>query len=153
MPAHIFATAQYGRDHIVRQNVDRHADQRQRENRLAAHCIDVGQRIGRGNAAEVVRIVDDRHEKVGGGDNGLLVVQAVDGCIVGGFRADQQVGKGRQRHAALEQVGEDAGRNLAATAAAVRETREARHSWIRSNVIGHGRSGRCYQVCVEDGRQ
>ena len=93
--ADIFAAAQHRRDHIVRQHIDRHADQRQRENRLTAHRIDVGERIGRRNAAEIVRIVDNRHEEIGGGDDRLLIVQAVHGGIVGGLGADQQVGKRR----------------------------------------------------------
>ena len=86
-----FAALQHLRDHFMRQHVDRHADEREREDRLAAHRVDVGQRVGRGDAAEVERIVDDRHEEVGRRDDRLLVVELVDGGIVGGVVADQQV--------------------------------------------------------------
>ena len=41
-----------------------------------AHGVDVGDRVGRGNAAEIVRIVDDGHEEIGGGDERLRVVDA-----------------------------------------------------------------------------
>ena len=55
-----------------RQHGDRHADQRQREQRARAHRVDVRQRVGRGDAAEVVRVVDDRHEEVGRRDDRVL---------------------------------------------------------------------------------
>ena len=75
----------------VRQHVDRHADQRQRQDRPAAHRIDVADGVGRGDAAEVERVVDDRHEEVGGGDQRLLVVELIDGRVVGGLDAHQQL--------------------------------------------------------------
>ena len=37
-----------------------------RDQRLAAHRVDVGQRVGRGDPAPVVGVVDDRGEEVGG---------------------------------------------------------------------------------------
>ena len=110
---------------------------RQRHDRLAAHRVDVGQRIGRGDAAEVERVVDDRHEEVGGGDDRLLVVELVDGGVVGGVVADQQVGKERQRRAALEQIGEQAGRDLAAATAAVRQTGQTGRSACVAGGVGH----------------
>jgi hypothetical protein len=79
---------------FARKVLHRHAKQRKREYRLAAHGVDIGYCIGRGDAAKIVRIVHDRQEKIGGGDDRLLVVQAVNGCIVARFRPDQQVGKG-----------------------------------------------------------
>jgi hypothetical protein len=119
-----FAAFQHLRDDFMRQHVDRHADERERENRLAAHRVDIGERVGRGDAAEVERIVDDRHEEIGRRDDRLLVVELVDGGIVGGVVADEQIGKRRQRRGALEQVGQHAGRDLAAAAAAVGKARE-----------------------------
>jgi hypothetical protein len=125
--ADVLATAQHGRNHVVRQHVDRHADDGEREDRLAAHGVDVRERIGRRDTPEVVRVVDDGHEEVGGRDDGLLVVETVDGGVVGRFRADEQIGKRRQRRDALEQRRQHARRDLAAAAAAMREAGEARH--------------------------
>ena len=109
----------------VRQHADRHADQRQRHDRLAAHGVHVGDRVGGGDAAEVVGIVDDRHEEIGGGDQRLLVVELVDGCVVGGFDAHQQLGWQRHAGRALQDLGQHAGRDLAAAAATVRQRSEA----------------------------
>jgi hypothetical protein len=109
----------------VRQHVDRHAHQRQRHDGRAAHGIDVADGVGGGDAAEVERVVDDGHEEVGGGDQRLLVVEPVDGGVVGGLDAHQQLfGDGHLRRA-LEDVRQHAGRDLAAAAAAVRERGEA----------------------------
>ena len=105
-----------------RQLVERHADQRQRHDRPAAHRVDVGDRVGRGDAAEVERIVDDRREEIGGGDQRLLVVQPVDRRVVGGLGADQQFRRHRKPPpSSLQDLGQHAGRDLAAAAAAVRE--------------------------------
>ena len=69
------------------------ATKRERHDRPAAHRVDVADRVGRGDAAEVERIVDDRHEEVGGRDQRLLVVELVDGGVVGGLDADHQLGR------------------------------------------------------------
>ena len=69
-------------DRLERQLVHRHADERQREERLPAHRVHVGDGVGRGDRAEVERIVDDRHEEVGGGDDRLRVVDLVDRGVV-----------------------------------------------------------------------
>ena len=84
-------------DGVDRQLVDRHADQRQREQRRAAHRIDVGDRVGRGDGAEVERVVDDRHEEVGRRDDRLVLVDPVDGGVVGGLDADQQLRRHQRR--------------------------------------------------------
>jgi hypothetical protein len=102
-----------------RQHVDRHAHQRQRQDRRAAHRIDVADRIGGGDAPEVEGVVDDGHEEVGGGDQRLLVVQPVDRGVVGGLDADQQLGRHREGGRALQDLGQHAGGDLAAAATAV----------------------------------
>ena len=86
-----FAAVQDAADRLHRQLVDRHADQRQREQRRAAHRVDVRDRVRCGDAAEVERIVDDRHEEVGGRDDRLLVVQPIHRRVVGRFDADEQL--------------------------------------------------------------
>ena len=54
--------------HLVHADLaQRHAQQRQRQDRRAAHGVDVGQRIGGGNAPELERVIHDGREKVGGG--------------------------------------------------------------------------------------
>ncbi len=73
---------------------ERHAQDGQRQDRRAAHGVDVGQRVGGGDAAEIVGIVDHRHEKVGGGDQGQAVGQAVHRGVVRRFGADHQVREG-----------------------------------------------------------
>src|SRR5258708_19663496 len=71
--AYRFAARDDPLNHLDRHLVDRHTDDGEREDRLAAHRIDVRERVGRGDAAEVVGIVDDGREEIGGGDDRLLV--------------------------------------------------------------------------------
>src|SRR5271168_4742791 len=54
------AAAQDLADRRVWQGVDWHADDRQRHQRAPAHRIDIRERVGGGNAAEIERIIDDR---------------------------------------------------------------------------------------------
>ena len=75
-------------DDVERQFVYRHADQRQRHDRCAAHGVHVGNRIGRGNPAEVIRVIDNRHEEVRGRDQRLLVIEFINSGVIGGFDAD-----------------------------------------------------------------
>jgi hypothetical protein len=101
-----------------------HADDRQGEDRPAAHCIDVRERVGGGNAAEVGGVVDDGRKEIGGGDDRLLVVQAVHRGVVARFDADQQIpGQPADRRLG-EDLRQDRRRDLAAAAAAVGELRE-----------------------------
>ena len=111
-------------DDLQRQLVERHADHRQREDRPAAHGIDVGNRVGRGDAAEIERIVDDGREEIGGGDDGLLVVELVHRRVVAGFDADQQILRAWLRSGVFGQkFGQHGRRDFAAAAAAVGELR------------------------------
>ena len=59
--------------------------------RFAAHGIDIGDRIGRGDLAEPVGIIDRRGDKINGVDHRHLIGELVDRGIVGGLYADQQV--------------------------------------------------------------
>ena len=82
------------------QHIDGHAHQRQRHDGRAAHGVDVGDGVGGGNAAKVKRIVHDGHEEVGSGNQRLLVVEFVDGCVVRRLNAHHQfLGNGHGRHA------------------------------------------------------
>jgi hypothetical protein len=96
--AHGLATIQNGADGFHRQHIHRHADNGQRHDGCASHGVDVRQGIGGGNAAKVEGVIHDGHEKVGGGHNGLLVIQAIHRCIITGLGADQQL---REHHFSL----------------------------------------------------
>src|SRR5207245_5504562 len=84
-----------------------------------AHRIHVGNRVGGGDTAEVIRVVDDRHEKIGGRDQRLFIVELVDGGVVGGFDADHQLFRHRETARIFQDFGQHAGCDLAAAAAAV----------------------------------
>jgi len=101
------------------QFVHRHADDGEGEDRLASHGVDVRESVGRGDAAEVEGIIDDRHEEVGGRHHRLLGVEPPDGGVVAGFSPDQQIGERPRRRRVSQDLGEHGGRELAAAAAAV----------------------------------
>jgi hypothetical protein len=60
-----------------------------RDERLAAHGVDVRQRVGGGDATPVVGIVHDGREEVGGQHDGPLVVQAQHRRVVALGGADE----------------------------------------------------------------
>jgi hypothetical protein len=111
-------------DCIERQFVDRHADDRQRQQRHATHGIDVGQRIGRRDAAEIEGVIDDRHEEIGRRDQGLVVVELVDGRVIAGLDADQQLLGDDGRRGLGENLFEHIRSDLASAAAAVCKLRQ-----------------------------
>jgi hypothetical protein len=78
-----------------RQLVERHADDRQRHDRRAAHGVDVGEGVGGGDAAEVARVVDDRHEEVGGGDEAWRSLSLYTAASSAVSVPDQQLGRHR----------------------------------------------------------
>ena len=119
------APLEYPADSLHWQPVDRHADQRQREQRRGAHRIDVADRVRRRDAAEVERIVDDRHEEVGRRDQRLLVVELVDRGVVRGLDADEKLFRHDPRHRLGNDLLQYRGRDLAAAAAAVAELGKA----------------------------
>ena len=104
---------------------ERHAEDRERHDRLRAHRVDVGDRVGRGDAAEVARIVDHRHEEVGGGDDAEVLVDLPDRRVVAGLGADEELAVGCGGGLPRQQLLQDRRRELAAAAAAMRETRQA----------------------------
>ncbi len=97
----------------------------ERENRLAAHRVDVRERVGRGDAPEVVRIVDDGREEIGGRDDRLLVVETIHRRVVARLDPDEQVLRQPADRRLGEDLGEHGGRDLAAAAAAVGELGKA----------------------------
>ena len=109
-----------------REHLDRHGEQRQRQERLCAHGVDVGQRVGGGDAPEIERVVDDRHEEIGGGHHRLIVAELIDRGVVSGLGAHQEPCEGRGGSRFPEQLGEHAWRDLAAAAPSVGERGEGR---------------------------
>ena len=87
--AHGLAAGQNALDDIDRQFIERHADHGEREYRLRAHGVDIRNGIGRRDAPEVVWIVDYGCKKIRGGNDGLVVVQAIHRRVVAGLDADQ----------------------------------------------------------------
>src|SRR6185436_2558128 len=99
------------------------SDDRQRGERLSAHCVDVGQRIRRGDLAEQVRIVDDRREKVDGLHERHVGGQYEDPRVVHRLVPYQQarIGTARQSFECLRQVTRT---QLGGSTRATRERRE-----------------------------
>ena len=70
----------------------------QGDERLAAHGVDVGQRVGGGDGPELVGVVGDGREEVDGDDQRRLVVDAIYGGVIAGLGPYQQVGVRQQRY-------------------------------------------------------
>jgi len=70
----------------------------------AAHGVDVAQRVGGGNGAEGVRIVDDGGEEIHRLHQGTLRRQLVHAGIVGGVKPDQHVFIGPAGHGGQDLV-------------------------------------------------
>ena len=102
--AHRLAAGEDPADHLERQLVERHADQRQGEDRARAHGVDVRQRVGRSDAAEVERIVDDRGVDLGGRRIIKKKIEHVDRGGGVGLHSTRQVGRhGADRMSATAQ--------------------------------------------------
>ncbi len=91
------------------------ADEVERGQRFAAHGIDIAQGIGGRDGAEIVGPIDDGREKIGRQHKGQIVVELIDGGIVGGSAADQHVGIGDDRQ--LAEQGQQVARRLLGGAA------------------------------------
>ena len=107
------------------QHIDRHTDQRQRHDGPPAHGIHIADGVGGGDAAEVGRVIDDGHEKIGGGNQGQVVADLVYRSVVGCAYAHQQFGWNRHRGRAFENFAQDSRRDFAAAATAVGERGQA----------------------------
>src|SRR5690606_21847170 len=80
--AHRRAAAQHLRGDVEGDAVPGPREEIDRDDRGAAHRVDVGQRVGRGDAAEVVGVVDDGGEEVGRGDDRAGAVDAHGSGVV-----------------------------------------------------------------------
>ena len=86
------AAAQDFTEHRAGQSGLRPADDIQRGLGRAAHRVDVGQRVGRGDCAVGERIVDDRREEIDRVDDRQIVAQTEHSGVVAGSDTDEQVG-------------------------------------------------------------
>ena len=100
------------------------ADEVEGSEGIGAHSVYVAQGVGGGNASEIVRVVDDGGEEIGGHDEGEIVGDPVHAGIVTADDADEHVGIG-DRGDGPQDLREPAPRELAASAGAVGEAGEA----------------------------
>ena len=119
-------------DGFHRQLVDGHPQDRQRHDRPPAHGIDVGNGVGRGDAAKGAGVVHHGHEEVRGRDHGRLLVDLPDGGIVGRLGAHQKLREHLSHRLAGQKVAQHGGGQLAAAAAAMGQLGQAKGN------IGHG---------------
>ncbi len=101
------------------QLVQRHSQNGQRHDGLATHGINVRQGVGCGDATEIARVIHNRHEEVGGGDDAVMVVDLPDGRVVTGFRADKKLCVCGGFRLAGEKLMQDRRRELAPAATAM----------------------------------
>ena len=91
-PRDILAPAQNFCERTGPQLLDGPCDHIQRRQRPRAHRATVRQRIGGGDATEVVGVVDHRREEVDTLHERKVFAQAVDARVILGRDPDQQVG-------------------------------------------------------------
>ena len=96
----------------------------EREERPPTHREDVVERVRRRDPPERVRIVHHGWEEVDGEDERGLLVEPVDGRVVGGVEADEQIGR-LGRDEPLEQLLEPRRGVLRRAPTRLREAREA----------------------------
>src|SRR5260370_12329648 len=72
--------------------VARESGDAEREERFGANRVDVAQRVGRGDGAEVGGTVDDGREEVDRRDQRAVRRDAIDGRVIAGGRTMQHVG-------------------------------------------------------------
>jgi hypothetical protein len=123
--ADVGAPAQHLGRELEGDQVARPGQQVDRQQRLAAHRVDVRQRVGGGDPAPVVGVVDDRGEEVGGGDDRAAAVDADRGPVIAVLDAHEQVAPGAPAREARENPFELPGRDLAGTPPAGGVLREA----------------------------
>ncbi len=104
---------------------ERHAENRERHERPAAHRVHVRQRVRRRDAAEVGRVVDDRREEIRRRDHAGVADEPPHRRIVTSLGADEQIRKDAAGRSLGKQLLQHRRRELAAAAAAVREARES----------------------------
>ncbi len=107
-------------EELVRQFLGVPADQIQSQQRPAAHGVDVGHRVGRGDATPRVGVVDQGGDEVGGDNKRAVVVDLPDGSVVTSGCIDQKSTIVRRSQTA-QHVRQVAGGELAGSTSAVAE--------------------------------
>jgi hypothetical protein len=102
--------------HVEWKLAAREAHDAERDERLAAHRIHVGESIGRRDLAEDVGVVDHRRKEIDGGDEREARRQTIDTGIVAGFAADEDIRMTQRRQ--LGEDGAEVGRTELARASA-----------------------------------
>ena len=87
----VVAAAQHRAQHFPGQG-RRKADHIQRDERAPAHGVNIAERVGGGHQAEFVGVVGDGGEEIDRQHQAGAVVEAVNGGVVAGGGAHQQVG-------------------------------------------------------------
>ncbi|MNQ40598.1 hypothetical protein D3C85_542570 [compost metagenome] len=116
---HRTASANHFPGNLRRQHVDWPAKDGNRHQRVTAHGVDVADGIGGGDATEIERVIDNRHEKVGGRDHTLLVIDGVHRRVIARSVAHPEFRVEVLRAAAGQNHLQHLGRNLAATTCAM----------------------------------
>ena len=91
---HLEPAAQHLGGELGGQHVTGPAEEVHRDDRGAAHGVDVGQRVGRGDPAERVRVVHDGGEEVRRQDQALAPGEADHGGVVAVVQTDHEFGVG-----------------------------------------------------------
>ena len=106
------------RQHVKRQRAAGERGEVQGKQRRRTHCVDIAKRVRRRDRPKVVGVIDDGCEDVDGCHEGEVLAQPVDGSIIQGGRAHEQVVGHHRRHLAhhMRQLG---GAELAGSAGAV----------------------------------
>ena len=128
--------------HIVMVNVEADAfarppDEVDRDDRGAAHGVDVRQRIRGGDAPEVVRVVDDRGEEIRGRQDGLAA--DTDRCGVITVVEPDEDARVRLTDETLDRILQLAGRDLApapATGGELRQSNRLHGPTLRTALTG-----------------
>jgi hypothetical protein len=81
---HFLGRGVENRANRLQRHLLRESGHRDREERGGPHRVDVVECVGGRNRPEGGRIIDHRREEVGGEDERAVVVEAVDGRVVGG---------------------------------------------------------------------
>ena len=95
----------------------------ERHDRSSAHCVNIRQGVGCSDSAKVVPVVYDRHKKIGGCNQGLLVVQAVDGSVIARLVSYQQIRVEYTFGRLRQDFAQQRWRHLAASPPSMRELR------------------------------
>ena len=110
-------------DHLAgdfgRQYIDRPSQDGNRQQGRTAHRVDIADGIGSCNAPEVIRVIHDGHEEIGGGNDTPGLINSINGRIITGAVAHPELRVKMLGAAPRNDDIEDFRRDLAATTGTV----------------------------------